>query len=377
MLFGDQFASRSKACSRGLLAILFILALLFVLTLHNCRGPVTFTATVGFPLAEQWRFTAGDTILATPVSDDNTVVIRTIEEIIVLDALTGSPRWRWQLPGSIMPGSPPASLSPLIERDFIVLTTHDGVTVLDAADGTVVWEDPHGWLGLSAFPAAATSEVLYVVELKVRAYDLETGRELWAIWLTGAPRNTASVFPMEREVVILSIDLLEVRTQSGELVWEDSDGEWVPKGATLHEGVLYAGRNRTLVALDIQMRSELWERAIYHSRFNPLVTDERLFVTPFSGAPWALDTATGELIWESSIPGNSYQAPVLFDGVLYVAELPAIGKTPMRIYAVSVEDGSELGHLTVGGQVSQPIATDTLLIFTSGDTVYAYSRQVD
>jgi outer membrane protein assembly factor BamB len=351
-----------------------ILAILFLLALPACRGPAPPAATTGFPLSEQWSFTADSKIFATPSTDSDLVVVRTIDGIVALDALTGLPRWSWELPGSIMPGSPPASLSPLIAHGLVVATTHRGVTALDDADGTVVWEDAHGWLGTSAFPAAATSEVVYVSESSVRAYELATGRELWAVGLAGAPRNTAFVFPIDENVILISLDLLQLRTQSGELVWEDADGNWAPRGATLHGGVLYCSRNGALVAFDTQTRSELWLRVVHLSGFGPLATDDRLFVVPFSGAPWALDTATGDRLWLSSIPGNRYQTPVLFDGVLYVAEVPTTGKTSTNIYALSVEDGSEMGRLTVDGQVSQPIATDELLIFASGDTVYAYSR---
>ena len=351
---------------------------LVALATTSCQGPMTPEASVGFPLVEKWHFKTDRDIVTALSTDSDIIVARTKGEIIALDVLTGSLRWRRQVPESIVP-SPPAHSPPLVGQGLVVVVTYKGVTALNSNDGTTAWEDSQQWFGLDAFPAAISSESVYIVGYDVIVYERTTGRISWRVELVGSPRNTAAIFLGEGTVFLISRDRLQVREmKSGELLWEDVDKDWAPRAATFHSGVIYYGTgNGEIAAFDTQSKRGLWRIRGRLSGFSPLATDERVFVGSV-GTPLALDAATGELMWQSSIDSGTYQTPMLFRGTLYVREM-----FTRKIYALSMEDGAELGHLVTGNPVQTasdsrfplgPIATDTLLIFPAGDTVYAYGK---
>jgi outer membrane protein assembly factor BamB len=103
---------------------------------------------------------------------------------------------------------------------------------------------------------------------------------------------------------------------------------------------------------------------------SPAIADGKLYVGTVGGTVYALDAATGSILWEHTVNGiiNDHLA-VSTDRVFVGTVVDKVGK----FYALSMEDGSELWTLdTDSGIVAAPLVKDTAVIFvTENGTVRA------
>jgi polyvinyl alcohol dehydrogenase (cytochrome) len=87
------------------------------------------------------------------------------------------------------------------------------------------------------------------------------------------------------------------------------------------------------------------------------------------GGFWtALDPTTGKIIWQTAEPQDAlvYAAPVVSNGVLYVASLATTGS---QMYALDPATGSILWQFAAGGSVgAHPAIADGTVIWGSGFT---------
>ena len=85
------------------------------------------------------------------------------------------------------------------------------------------------------------------------------------------------------------------------------------------------------------------------------------------GGFWtALDPATGRIAWQTAEPQGAlvYAAPVVANGVLYVASLAAKGD---QMYALDAATGSILWRFAAGGSVgAHPAVADGAVFWGSG-----------
>jgi polyvinyl alcohol dehydrogenase (cytochrome) len=96
------------------------------------------------------------------------------------------------------------------------------------------------------------------------------------------------------------------------------------------------------------------------------------------GGFWsALDPASGKIIWQTAEPQNAlvYAAPVVANGVLFVASLAATGN---QMYALDPATGSILWQFAAGGSVgAHPAVADGAVYWGSGFTLFPGSVRND
>ena len=108
---------------------------------------------------------------------------------------------------------------------------------------------------------------------------------------------------------------------------------------------------------------------------SPLVVGRRVLVPTHFGYPIAVDAQTGALLWTAKTGEDVYQTPTVLGDTVYI-----LGIGSGNVYALSIQDGSELGHLRTGEKFEitgyssnwRPVAAEGLLIVPVNDKVYAY-----
>lgn len=330
-----------------------------------------------FPLKEKWHFEAEDEIVAEPGVGGGKVVIRTGRKVYALDATTGTLLWDDLTSGSTsMPTSPA-----LVDGQIVVVGYPGGIKALDAATGKVLWTSPETKCsGLGSFPTALSKTMVYEVRphCSVKAYSRTTGAVIWDVALPGG-RSGANLFLNHNKLyVVTNTDILLVLdSMEGDLLEEIK--EQIGQPATYQSGILYGFKGTDqLVAFDVQAKKVLWHQRGLSQSYPPLLDGQRLLVPTDGGQPMAFDTQTGQLLWEAKTGQDIYQTPVVLNNVVYI-----LGIGHGKVYALSVQDGTELGHILTGGKILivgnassswRPVVAKGLLIVPIGKKVYAYGN---
>jgi outer membrane protein assembly factor BamB len=356
---------------------------LLALAVSRCQNPQEPVVKGAFPLQERWRFEVDREIVAGPGVGEGKVMIRTAKQLYALDVHTGSVLWTTPVPWDTWP------TPPLIEDHLVVVGSVRGVKVLNTETGQVVWEssDP-SCSDADVIPAAINETMVYVVRYfcDVRAYDRVTGAMVWEVDLPGA-RSVANLFlDQDRIYLVVTGDILQVLDSvTGRLIEEITGQIGYP--AAYQSGILYgfirsnygfrSDKDDKLVAFNTRTGERLWVGPAVNVAYPvgpPLVAGQRLLV-PTDGYPMAFDIETGKLLWAAKKSRDIYQTPAVLADTVYIR---GIGSG--KVYALSIQDGSELGHLSTGKQFVitghsipwRPVIAEGMLIVPLGRRVYAY-----
>jgi Ca-activated chloride channel family protein len=108
--------------------------------------------------------------------------------------------------------------------------------------------------------------------------------------------------------------------------------------------------SHALLCADLKTGRHIWRRTISGDVITaPVVDSNRVFFTCFDGTSYALDAATGEIIWKKQNAGTS--APLIVDGqAIYTAKEKHEGKTVEGFKMAGRENGDSLhaGMFAVG-----------------------------
>ncbi|QLG28694.1 PQQ-binding-like beta-propeller repeat protein [Halorarum halophilum] len=135
----------------------------------------------------------------------------------------------------------------------------------------------------------------------------------------------------------------------------------------------------TVHALNASTREVLWTftraSSYYGMNVKPAVENGTVYVTSDDGYTYALDAATGGVVWNQSIAGtgSSLHSPVVEDGVVYVDDAEW-DSTVASIYALDATDGSPIwsAPANVDGYTgSSPALVNDTLYFTADGAVRA------
>lgn len=244
------------------------------------------------------------------------------QEVIAHEKLTHD--WTIDLPAQAVFTSPAAA------EGVIVLTNDRGlILAYDELTGEKLWEVTTGATNRSS-PTIANGKV-YVgggVARSVYAIDLRTGLTDWIF----KPANTGVYeSPLYHEgVLYLSAAWTEnghlsaVDAQTGTLLWDTVVGDGLVFGASLGDDRLYVGtfEGRSLKALSKDDGSLIWsfDHPKHGFAARPVYADGVVYAasTDFSeGALWALDAATGEVLWSVEDIGDSQAvSPIVYDNLV-------------------------------------------------------------
>ncbi|UCC52050.1 MAG: PQQ-like beta-propeller repeat protein, partial [Anaerolineaceae bacterium] len=306
---------------------------------------------------------------------------------------------------------------------------HTDLTVLDLADGSLLWQHSFEYglvSGMQSYRLLAEGQDIAVVTTGssnllrgqggVYAFD-QAGEIIWH-W-QGEYQHYSAPVVMDRQLLVIA----GAKTLAIISPEEDGDAErHIPlvvnaSGAApaVHQAsVIIPCRSPELLAIDLNgtVRWHFQFETVKRDWLNetPLVTDAFTYVVSSLGNIFALDTSTGSLVWQEAIgDGRALSSPALAGSRLYtgtryglIALDAASGRvdwkfetsramtaTPLilqdtlyvtcedhHLYALDLDTGQERWRYGMERRIEMPpvLAPDALLVADRGGTVMAMQR---
>jgi len=299
----------------------------------------------------RFTFRTGGPIRGTPLVDSGFVYLGSGDgNVYALDAKTGAERWHYATGGPVMS-------SAAASGGRVYIASRDGhLYGLDARDGTLRWRHAFGpelgpqnyWDYLLSSPVVVGDRV-YVGggDGHLYALDAASGAVRWNVDLGARIRSTPAVRG----------DTVVVGTMAGNVVAVDA-----ATGATrwtfATEGASHAfadkGNDTTSVFA------------------SPTIAGDLVTVGARDGQLYALDLASGRLVWRSTHDGASWILSTAFDGtMLFVGSGSAL-----IVQAADPATGAERWRFKTQGAVfsSIAIARDTLVFSDFNGVLYGIDR---
>jgi outer membrane protein assembly factor BamB len=329
----------------------------------------------------------------------------------------GAERWSHPLPCAETTNRFGSGCSPILAEGLVVLVrdTAKGSTLLalHADTGKVAWETSRdgfstGWSTPVVRPSAEGPELVVAGSLRLKGYDLKTGREKWLLrnlssvncsspivdagrvyfagWSPGGEDGPMPSFAelakgldknsdgaIERAEVAQHFlkDFFDAQDQDhdGKIVAEEWDGQMK---------FLRSGTNR-LVALEpgagdlTDTKKVLWSstRALPYVP-SPVVAEGKLFMVKDGGLASQFDVATGTPTYEGKrlgLKGTIYASPVVAGGHVYLATLDGVlGVLPWT------GEPKLVSTLDLGEPIkATPAVVGNLLLVRTAKKMYAFT----
>ncbi len=341
----------------------------------------SFAPQGGGPIPERvaWIFPIEGGQAAAPVVAHGTAYLATKPgRLVAIDAQNGDVRWETQAAG-------PVHGSPVVTDQAVILAQAPGTVVgFSPQDGSKLWEISTGRL---VFASPVIHEgVLFLasVERKLLAIDVEEEVVLWQADLQRAVHRPPAV---DAELIALSADfgtLDVVDRYSGELRFSFGPGRGaLVQSPLLIDGMVIVARGGRVIAVDsasvtgwIDRQLRFWKAQLFAWRLRSsppepdgllwsrllsdagvagiAARDGAVYVATRDGGLYALDAASGEVLWEQSARGATTLPPVAGSRYVYV------GTQAGHIAVFDRQDGTPLASIEVG------IPVDGSLILAEG-----------
>lgn len=289
---------------------------------------------------------------------DGTVFRR--EEPFLVERVSGHPKQAWAFDtGDIIQSSP------AVNGGSVFVTSFDGrVYALDLASGKRRWAAAtRGPIYASPFVA---DDTVYVGSLDHYFYaiDAHSGRVRWK-FDTGSPifgtaSEAAGIVCFGGNRKIYGLD-----AATGKLKWSVDTGGFFQSRAAAMDGVFFLGGwDNAVYAVDAQSGTVKWKATMgrtnggrgtlsfYYSPAiaSPAVGNGRVYICTNDGLLHALDAATGTEAWSVRAPQGGdvfgYSSPMLQNGRIYVGGLGEAGRGD--VYALDAASGSLVWRSSTG-----------------------------
>jgi len=348
------------------------------------RGERAISPETAHTLGALWTFDAPGQVYGAPAVADGVVYATSTGGLLAFDGDTGAVRW--ERPDVRATSSPTLRDGTLFVHDL-------GATLraLDAATGDDRWEvrtDAHPLAtGLSS-PVVLEDFVIVGISSNelvregatfrggVAAYDRETGAPRWRDFTARPPHNgaavwsTVSIDPATRTVFAASGQNYtgEAGPRSDAIFALDLDTgvrRWTTQTV---EGDVFTPINPTGgLDADFGANPILFEAVVDGARRRLVGAGQK------HGMFWALDRATGAIVWERRLgPGSPLTGGVLnngaFDGERILVANNDIGAGHGTLFALRPADGSIAWQRPLPGWVWAPITTANGVVFVAADT---------
>jgi len=343
---------------------------------------------------EAWRFETGGPVRSSPAVAGGVVFFGSYDgSFYALDAASGRLVWRFRTTGERrwrarnLDGMTPRDeihedpwdffqSSPAIVDGALFFGTGEGVVYsLDARTGEVRWtvetDDT-----VHSSPAVADG-IVYVGNMESRLYALAagTGEELWH-YQAGTDSVTFNQHGLQSSPVVAGGriyvggrdgGLHTVDAATGLRLWKlDTSGSWVLGSAAIVDTSLYLGTSDTNVlrAVDAATGDERWSTSlgtcIYSS---PAIAGGMLYVGTCGGVLFGVDAVTGDIRWRFRTEASRRDPSEILndDGTWNFANLFAGEYTVENAFAAVDR------FLDLGAFLSSPVPRDGVLYIGSAD----------
>jgi eukaryotic-like serine/threonine-protein kinase len=289
--------------------------------------------------------------------------------VYALNAATGGLLWKSGL------GVTSSQPLPVAGNGMVYVWGNFYLSALDARTGLTVWTN---YLGAQASSIVEYDGYLYVTAYAVAGYDLfkfsSTGTLIYETFYFATPSFSPAAIANGEIYVGASdggstFDLLAIPVNGGPSVWQYPISVENNSPAVVN-GVVYAGSSDSNVyALNAATGSLLWKYTAGGSIFNtPAVALGAVYIGDDVDL-YALNAKTGALLWKTASVG-SVPAAAVANGVVYV------GSSNCSIYALNAKTGAILWQYATNCPrgVSSPVVVNGVLYFSSGNNLYAFGR---
>ena len=273
-----------------------------------------------------WSFRTGGHVPSSPAVAAGIVYVGCLDGVVyALRASTGEELWRFQTGG-------PVYSSPAVAGGIVYIGSDDGyVYALRASTGRRKWRFDAGGPVRSS-PAVAGRTVYVAAEAhdgQLFAIDTWAGKERWSA--PGGWDATPTV--VGGVVYVASGQLRALDARTGAEIWTYSTNEGLFGQAVAGETV-YVVSGDYIIAVDAQAGQELWRSGFSDSWFKMCALTAAngvVYVGSQDHFLYALDAATGGVLWHTKVVKYVHSSPAVANGVLY---LGVAGK----VYAFGLPD---------------------------------------
>ena len=283
----------------------------------------------------------------------------------------GTERWRFEVRDTTRG----IHSSPLVVGGRVYFGAYDGyVYCLDASDGSLIWEiRPGSWIGSSPVAHPGSDTIFIGTEYGKAGGSLiavrgSTGEQVWELKAAGYI-HSSPCFDHRHDQVLVGCNDYSVYAAdacTGEKRWWFRTGGEI-KGRVAVDAIgtcFFGSFDGSLYALDGASGELLWKRKLSHHLYcDPLVYDDVVVVGGYSGRVVALDRDTGSVRWVATTGGR-----ILGGATRLGKDALAIGSADGTVYTLHKDSGETLWQYRTDGPIrTTPAAGASLLVVPSCD----------
>jgi outer membrane protein assembly factor BamB len=288
--------------------------------------------------------------------------------VAAVDPVSGEEIWRFE--------APPGGAVTVTQSAVFFGTYSHYLAALDRSDGSLLWTYPAGGPVLSS-PVVFEGKAVFIGnDRTLRSVDAVNGKLEWE---TAVPEYAGDSSPaLMNGVLYLHADLKTVKAfdfETGENIWTYTlerrvrNNYWKDKNPAIADGKVFGISGEIVFALDAETGEELWLNDVSASG-SPLYTDGTLYIP----APWGItvvDPDDGTEIGRIELPSGSFK--ITGSGNFIFASSSA------GVFGVRKADGSRVfsskwGDKRIEPQTEVSIIGDKLYVITKENLTYRTNR---
>ena len=271
-----------------------------------------------------------------------------IGEVIALNAETGAEIWK------VKPAGPLRDAPTLAFNLIIVMTQDNQIYALDAADGSIEWQESGsqaqaGVFGVASPAAGQGSVIAGYSSGELTAYRYENGRTLWSDALART----------------------SISTSVGSLTDIDAD-------PIIDSGRVYAlGQGGRMAAYELVTGQRVWELNLAGIS-TPAIAGEWIFTLTDDARMLAIARSTGRVRWVSQLARyrdeKDREGPIFWTGPVLAGNSLYVASSEGEIWRLSTAEGSAQMFQDIKAPVSVPpiVANRTLYVLDDSGQIHAY-----
>jgi outer membrane protein assembly factor BamB len=268
---------------------------------------------------KRWTQRTGGPISSSPAVAGGVVFIGSADgKVYAMDAATGKIRWTHATGAAV-------NSSPAVAGGTVYVGSDNGnVYALSEATGKTRWMQDTG-AAVNSSPAVAVGAVFIGSDNgRVYAMDAVSGKMLWMHDTGGAVNSSPAV---ANPTVYVSNDngnLYALDLATGQVLWSTSSGSYGYSSPAVANDTVYIGSDSGDISAFYESSGQFrWSQpAQYKVSGSPVVAGSIVYISSDGPTTWALDAATGHVVWAYTIgPAeviNGLARPAVAAGTVYV-----------------------------------------------------------
>jgi outer membrane protein assembly factor BamB len=269
-------------------------------------------------------------------------------DVVALDASTGAEVWR------VKPAGPLRGAPTVAFNTVYVMTQDNQIHALNAADGSLLWQETaatgqSGVFGVAAPAAGQGTVIAGYSQGEVVAYRYENGRNLWSDALART----------------------SISTQVGTLTDVDAD-------PIIEGGRVYAlGQGGRMAAYELVTGQRIWELSLAGIS-TPAIAGEWIFTLTDDSRLLAIARATGRVRWVTQLARwrspKKETGPIFWTGPVLANNRLWVASSEGEVQSVDVMTGEAAPFTDLKSAVSLPpvVANNTLYILDDSGRITAW-----